>query len=368
MAGQAFDPMAQKVVRLTKSNEKLQQDIFAKQREATGLREERQSMAFMFQEQLAELARNIAEDAARSNAAELLCRPVGPDSVDEIAQLEDELHQNRQVAARRHEQRAAEVASLRTRIEQCRQKFRRTCGVSRAMSESAEADFTEASELDVRARQLGYDVEELEASCSKLHSQVDAWRVRHREVQHHLASAEEASAKRELELREGLAAARAAVECRLAELTKANNLCTTLKSELSDGVWPATVAQTSPSTPSDATAVGAASGSAATGGSSQSESPAGDSRAGKIWRCAVGELREKGVQTQYISEQARLRQEVERLKVEVERVGRGLAGTGGAPAGVVATRGAAGVVGNWLSFCLRPQYEEVAPRAQQLAI
>merc|ERR1719517_251494 len=69
----------------------------------------------------------------------------------------------------------------------------------------------------------------------------------------------------------------------------------------------------------------------------------------------TAQRREGGTQTRYISERTRLREQVDALRHEVARISG--ASNAGAPAGT----SAAGLVGSWLSLCLRPARDDNAP-------
>eukprot|EP00929_Paragymnodinium_shiwhaense_P109575 TRINITY_DN7604_c2_g1_i1.p1 TRINITY_DN7604_c2_g1~~TRINITY_DN7604_c2_g1_i1.p1 ORF type:complete len:370 (+),score=102.19 TRINITY_DN7604_c2_g1_i1:253-1362(+) len=329
MAAGTFDPMAQKVARLTKSNQKLEQEQAALQRDIANLAEERDSMAAIFKEQLQdinqllelEMSRKAAAEAALAAPSEEVCT-----SADELAQLEDELTRTKAAARNRAASWEQEVDEMRRKLKQDEQHLERLRRSARVMRESYEGDRQDRSELQSKGCHLADEVEELEAALLKWSSQVNAWQVRLAETNRGDAEAHERWAEEESALIRAVAEAQTAEEQRRAELAAANERCAALKLELAGGV------------------------SLASGDESPSSRRAAGSPTKR--RHSFDFCSERGAQTHYISEQASLLEEVDALTEQLHQSGRRASERQTPP--LIQMPAVAGQLANLLTLCLRP--------------
>mmetsp|Transcript_7705 Transcript_7705/g.14569 ORF Transcript_7705/g.14569 Transcript_7705/m.14569 type:complete len:344 (+) Transcript_7705:88-1119(+) len=319
---------ARKVARITEGNRQAERANAALFRELAELREERAMMIHMFTEQLNEARRSAAEqkEAEEAQAAAAVLENPADEAAAaaEVGQLEEELRRAKLAGVRRLEQKTQEVDSLRRELEERGEQLGRLCRASQAIDASADADLNELSSRRGAAEKLDAEIEELEACCLKMHCQIDAWGVRLREARRQAAEASAAAASQEKELCSRRDAFQLAATGLQEQVGRANALCEQLKCQLA----------------------GFSAESSKEGISGNSPSPAPSSQTGSP---ALSRT-ERGVQTRYITEQTRLRQQVETLTQELERVS--ASKTGGAQAGAA---------GGWLSInCLRPRFEDPA--------
>lgn len=297
----AFNPMAGKVTRLSADIERIEANIAALRKEASDLEEERNTMVAVFQEQLEQNSKQIDEDVDQADAEKEVAEP-GTEL--ELSQLREELSRTRQACARRTAQRAREVATLRADVEKRELRVQRVSKASQAMSASADADAADLEDLQESSRQLTSEADELEAQALKMGCQVRAWGVRLEEARCRAAEADETWKRREETLVAELQAHQDSADKVRLQLAEANALCHRLKDEVAE----------------------------------LDRVPEGSRRRA---------CREWGAQTSYLSEESRLREQVEKLTAELEHASRR------AGAGDVALP----ALQSLLSLCLRPDLE-----------
>lgn len=282
MAG--IDPMAQKAARISKGNRRLEETSVVLRREASELDEELEVIRTVFQEQLDESKRRLAEDMERQ---ENLCQP--PDaSLEAVAtQLEDELARVRQAGERREKHYIEEMTSLKADLERREQQVQRMKRASQAMRTSVESDLGEFASLGGRVRQLQSDMDDLEDDCLKLHCQAEAWGMRVADARRQKVSIGSKQGAEEMDLRMYLEQLHETIAASQEQFAYANELCASLKNTLI--VYD----------PQRATEAEVA--------------------APLMLERSMCQLVEHGVQTQYLSEQARLRDQVDRLRGELSR-------------------------------------------------
>lgn len=304
-AAPAFNPMAGKVTRLTMDIERMEANIAALRKEASDLEEERNTMLSVFQEQLEQNSRQIDEDIDQADAEK---EEAEPGTELEVNQLREELSRTRQASVRRTEQKAKEVATLRAEVEKRELQVQRVLKASQAMSASADADAAELEGLREGSRQLTSEADELEAQALKMGCQVQAWGVRLEEAQRRATEVDEDWKRREGDLQAELRSYQESADKVRGQLAEANALCQHLKGEVAEF----------------------------------DRVPEGAAIVPRRRPC-----REWGAQTSYLSEESRLREQVEKLTAELEHASRH---AGAGDAGMPALR-------SLLSLCLRPDLE-----------
>lgn len=296
--------MRKKVERLTNANTQREKQIAALMRELAELREEKAVMVKMFQEQLNESRRKASEfkeeEAERAADLAALQEPVDDSAISaEVVLLQEELERVKLAGQRRLELKYQEVAHIRADVEQSQAHLTRLTRASRAIGSSADADLSELEMLRTQRQTLESQIEDLESENLKLTCQVDAWGLRLGETKKLANEASEWGVKREADLTKSLEAFKAYAVKLEKQLKEAKERCDQLKLIL-------------------------------------------DGNEGS------GSVRECGVQTKYLTEQTRLREQVDKLTQELDRITR-------------ASNGETSAIGSWLTFCLRPGREDTLP-------
>lgn len=265
-------------------------------------------MVKMFQDQLSESRRKALafqeEEAERAADLAALQEPVDDSAMsEEVSLVQEELQRVKLAGQRRLELKSKEVTQIRADVEQRQEHLTRLNRASRAIGSSADADLSELETLRSRRSELASAIEDLESENLKLTCQVDAWGLRLGDSKKLASEATEWGLKRELELTKSLEAFKTYALKLEKQLKEVQDRCDQLK-QILDG----------------------SSGS--------------------------GSVREFGVQTKYLTEQTRLREQVEKLTQELDRITR-------------ANSGETNAISNWLTFCLRPGRED--PRSNSYA-